>query len=493
MSSMAPQIELRGAGSALFDCTAPRVLLDGPGRSGKTLAICAFADALARKHKNSRILFVRQTRSSLTESVLDTFEGHVLGERLAGFGAASRGHRTSYDYVNGSTVVLGSLDTPERLYSTEWDLVCLFEAIEADRDAYERFGRGMSGNHMPLEDSTGKAILRNGKIVWRTQIIMDTNPGAPGHWLNVGSTVVPSNLGAVPTLAEYKNLQRWNARAPEMSLTDSPDPAKPMVIHRLLSRHPDNPRFWDRTQWKFTPDGEAVVLRELASMTGHRRARLFEGRWIAAEGVVFPEFDDSVHVVDDFEPPLDWPQILAWDPGQDHPTAILWLAVSPAGRIFVIDEMYGGGGDLRGRCEEIHRRNNPNADNPIGRNVRRYFGDPQDFFSDKSNGRSCAYLAMQCGFRFDPWPRTGKNAQGMVNNVRDLLIRRQLFVCRRCLNTIMEFQSWRYKRMADGSLPAGDDAFEKINDHAMDCLKGVVSGGVLRYNMGQGTLSGENG
>ncbi len=421
----------------------------------------------------------------MSESVLDTWERWILGPRLQGFGDASRHNRSTYNYVNGSVVVLGGLDHPERLYSTEWDLVCIFEAIEALRDEYERFGRGMSGNHIPLEilspDGGWKPVLRDGKPVHRTQIIMDTNPENPGHWLNTDSTLVPDGLGRVNTLEDWKRLQRWNLRKPVVSLEDAPDASLKMPIHRLLSRHQDNPRFWDRDKWGWTPDGEAVVLRELASMTGHRRARLFEGRWVAAEGAVFPEFDESVHVVDDFVPPAPWPWYVGWDPGYAHPTGIPWVVVAPNQDLYVGDEIYEGGKSVQEHAEECLRR-------CAGRTVRRWFGDPHEFFSTRAQGKSCQIQARQAGLPiFIPWANQRKGA--MVNELRQLLINtvkgngRKIFIMRKCRNVVMEFQSWAFKRNADGQLAGGsDDAYEDANNHLVgDPLVGMVSTGLMRY------------
>ena len=54
-----------------------------------------------------------------------------------------------------------------------------------------------------------------------------------------------------------------------------------------------------------------------------------DGLWAIAEGAVFEEdFDANVHVIDDFEPPSDWPIITCYDPGYDT-TAVEWMAGAP--------------------------------------------------------------------------------------------------------------------------------------------------------------------
>jgi hypothetical protein len=63
----------------------------------------------------------------------------------------------------------------------------------------------------------------------------------------------------------------------------------------------------------------------------------------------------------------------------------------------------------------------------------------------------------------------------MVEAVRRRLNENSLVVFNTCKHTIMEFQSWSYKRTASGEIPPGDDRFEDRNNDCMDVIKGVVS------------------
>src|SRR5436309_1787806 len=64
---------------ALESRTLPKELLVcGPAGTGKTYSILAFLHLLAADYPDLRILFCRQTRVSLTESVLVTFEKEIL-------------------------------------------------------------------------------------------------------------------------------------------------------------------------------------------------------------------------------------------------------------------------------------------------------------------------------------------------------------------------------------------------------------------------------
>lgn len=56
-------------------------------------------------------------------------------------------------------------------------------------------------------------------------------------------------------------------------------------MHRILSRHEDNPSI------------DPAYLRRLRSMTGVRRQRLYEGLWVSAEGQVWDNYRRSTHVI----------------------------------------------------------------------------------------------------------------------------------------------------------------------------------------------------
>lgn len=432
--------ELRGAAAALFECADRKVLIEGPGGTGKTQAVLTKIHYRAWKYPRSRHLIARATRASMTESVLKTWEENILGAVHPAYsGSAKRKNRHSYDFPNGSTVVVGGLDEGDRYFSTEWDTIYCAEASEISEDQFEKLGRAM----------------RNFKTPYH-QCIADVNPTFPGNWLNRAAMPCSDGLRLVKTIDDYNRLQAFN-RSPLNGR-----------MRRLISRHQDNPFFWDLSRWAWTPEGESYVLGELANMTGYRRVRLFEGLWIAGEGTVFPEFNTSKHIVSPFTWPNDWPVLVGVDPGFDHPCAILWIGIAPNGALYVIDELYRGGKSISEHAADI-KEHNP------GRTIRDYLADPQQAFSSTAQSpRTIADQFRDSGLNFHQWPRS-IDKEAMVNAVREYLKNEKLKVFSTCVNTIMEFQSWSFKRNAKGELPSGDDQYEDRNNHAMDVLTGIVS------------------
>jgi phage terminase large subunit len=220
----------------------------------------------------------------MTESVLVTFEAKVV-QVGCDLNNQSRRTRSSYDYDNGSVLVVGGLDNPDRIMSTEYDIIAVFEATECSEDDWEKL----------------TTRLRNGKGPYH-QIVADCNPASPSHWL------------------------KRRADRGQMEVFEC--------------RHQDNPVLWDRQAKDWTEQGRKY-LATLQSLTGHRRARLLDGKWSAAEGLVYPEFNTATHVVASMPAGWEkWPKLRSIDFGFVHPFVCQWWAIDPDGRMWLYREIY---------------------------------------------------------------------------------------------------------------------------------------------------------
>jgi hypothetical protein len=275
---------------AIESASLPRELvICGPAGTGKTYPIVSVIHDLCKRYP-LRVLLLRATRVSLTESVLVTYEDKVLaadGWRHLADGAG-RAHRMSYNYPSGATIVPAGLDrNPSRVLSTEWDLIQVNECIEVKQDVWETLVSRLDRPGRVTEHRTG----------W---LIGDTNPGAPDHWLkkrcDAGSAVL------------------WE------------------------TTHHANPTMYDGLDW--TEQG-LDYLDGLKKLTGVRRKRLLDGLWVAGEGLWFDTFDPSVHVREsaEFEPLL--PVRLAVDSGVH--TGAVWFQVHADTTITVFADYYAEG------------------------------------------------------------------------------------------------------------------------------------------------------
>lgn len=134
------------------------------------------------------------------------------------------------------------------------------------------------------------ARLRGTASHWR-QIIYSTNPDSPSHWIK-------------------KRLM---------------DGGEATVHYSKAADNPHNP---------------ADYLSILASLTGVLGDRLARGMWVQAEGVVYDNFRDDLHVIEPFPIPKDWRRMRGVDFGFTNPFVTLWAALDHDDRMYIYREIY---------------------------------------------------------------------------------------------------------------------------------------------------------
>lgn len=407
------EYEPRGAAVSLWRCKAPEILIEGPAGTGKTRAILEKVVALADKYPKSRHLICRKTRASMTESVLVTLEDKVLPPNCPIKNGPQRFNRHSYQFPNGSSIVVGGLDHPERTFSTEYDTVCLFEAVEATENDWELLHRA----------------LRNGRMGYH-QAIADTNPGSPTHWLN----------------------QRANA-------------AK-MV--RLCSRHEDNPIYFDTEAKNWTDSGKKYIAI-LDNLSGHRKQRLRFGRWASAEGIVYEEFDAVLHTINRFEIPPEWRRIRVIDFGYVNAFVCQWWAFDGDDRAYLYREIYHTKRLVQDHAARIERLS-------LGEKIEATISDHDaedratlakygipTIPARKEVSPGIQAVALRLRKAGDGRPR--------IFFLRDSLVERDPEVAEAKLPccTIEEFDGYTWTKSPEGK--ANKDEPLKLNDHGMDAMR----------------------
>lgn len=287
MKTLTHQYLPRGGCREAFTSRASEILVSGPAGTGKSRALLERLLVMALKYPNMRGLIVRKTLASLGSTALVTWREHVAKEAIdAGlmkYYGGSAEEPPQYRFTNGSKIMVGGMDKPTRIMSSEYDVVYVQEAIE-------------------LTEADWEAIttrLRNGVIPYQ-QIIADTNPDTPTHWLK----------------------QRV-------------DKGKTLMIE---SRHEDNPRLVNADGTR-TEYGENYISK-LDALTSVRKMRLRQGLWVAAEGQVYEEWDPAVHLINKFFIPKDWQRVWAIDFGFTNPFVWQDWVIDPDGVCYLTAEIY---------------------------------------------------------------------------------------------------------------------------------------------------------
>ncbi|EYB67032.1 hypothetical protein DEIPH_ctg052orf0028 [Deinococcus phoenicis] len=284
----------RGSALDVLRCKADEWMLDGPAGTGKSRVCLEKLNALAEKYPGCRLAIVRKFRAAITETALVTFEQHV--KPRCDTANQQRRVRQSYQYPNGSEIVVAGIDNPVKLMSAEFDAIYVQEATELSLNDWEFLS----------------TRLRNGVVPYQ-QLFGDCNPGPPSHWLK-------KRMDAGLTL-------------------------------RILSRHEDNPRLFT-SRGELTPFGTSYLAR-LDKLTGPRRDRLRNGKWAAAEGMVYDAWRDDLHLIDPFTVPPEWRRFVVIDFGFTNPFVCQWWALDGDGRMYRYRELYRTRRTVRDHAAQI--------------------------------------------------------------------------------------------------------------------------------------------
>jgi phage terminase large subunit len=346
---------------------------------------------------------VRKTRESMNSSTV-LFFTRKIASRYKEIVHKSSLHR--FEYPNGSILAYGGMkdeDQREQIRSIGQDgSLDIVVAEEA--------------NKLNFEDHQELLARMRGKAAPYTQIIYMTNPDAPGHWIN-------------------KEL-----------IIDG----KATVFYSSALDNPFNP-----------PE----YIERLNMLQGVQRARLVEGKWVQAEGVIYDNFDMELNVSEGADYNSEWSVSWGVDDGYAdgrgvgtdsyHPRVILLCQQTPEGGLNVFAEYY--------KTQEADYLNS--IDTVLE------FGYPKP---------GLAYIDSSAAmFKANLWNR-GITTHGAthpviegIRNVRRLIQDANgkvlLHIHPRCKQLISEMQQYQYDEA--GQLPTGDRRPAKLNDHGPDALR----------------------
>lgn len=313
-----PTYTAYGAARTLFAWAArypqnipAEILLKGPAGTGKSRGACEFINWAAETYPGCRILMLRKTRRSLTESGMVTLEREVLGP------ATDVQFKTStqrYEYPNGSIIAVGGMDKPTKVMSSQWDIIYTLEVTELTEDEYEM----------------ATTRLRNGVTPFQ-MMLSDANPDAPTHWTNQRAL------------------------------------AGKLII--LRSVHEDNPTLWDKLHNQWTDHGKNYISK-LDQLSGVRYRRLRLGEDAGAEGTVYEgAWEMSRNLIQrqvvtgrrtdldgDCGIPRDWPRYWVIDWGFTNPFVCHNYALDPDGRAYLYREFYMSRRTVPEHAREILRK-----------------------------------------------------------------------------------------------------------------------------------------
>lgn len=218
-------------------------------------------------------------------------------------------------------------------------------------------------------------------------------------------------------------------------------------------------------EWEDNPFLDQSEIRELtANMSESELNSRRYGRFAKGEGLVYPEFNENVNVIEPFKVPLDWYDNISIDPGLNNPLSCHWYAVDYDGNIFVIAEHYEAGKDVNYHAEAIKNISKSLGWHADSKGRINALIDSAAGQRTLASNYSVAELFFENGICVNT--NVNKDVFSGINRVKSYLKaadkKSRLFIFKNCVNLIREFKSYWW---------GGNDSPKKADDHALDELR----------------------
>lgn len=403
------------------------MLLTGSAGGGKSTLAAEKVHAFCLRYPGAVAIGLRKKREYASKSV-------VYALRTAQGDDPNVTWRPSdqmFHYANGSKIFIAGMGDDNQRQA--------LRSINGDGSADIIWGE--EANALTEDDHNElMARLRGTSAPWR-QIIYSTNPDVPTHWIK-------------------RRLM---------------DGGEATVYYSNASDNTHNPDDY---------------LDILASLTGVLGKRLALGQWVQAEGAVYEEFSDAVHIIEPWAIPGTWRRIRSIDFGYTNPFVCQWWAIDNDGRMYLYREIYMTKRTVNvhsvdiNRLSELERIEATVADHDAEDRATLVENGIYSQPAVKDISRGIQAVEGRLKLAHDGKPRLFilRNA---LHEVDDALEHGKP---PRPVSTAQEFPAYAWPKGVDGK-PVKEVPV-KINDHGMDALRyavmyvdGLMTGGasVERY------------
>lgn len=361
-----------GNKKAFTDNTSNIILLAGAMGTGKSFALVCRLIYNALKYPGLSQVILRQYRASLTTSIIPLVD-ELYYKIYPWQKRVQPSSRSQYKFHNHSTIDVTGLDSPERFYSSNYNIIFMFEATE-------------------LEEENFVAALSRCRKEYRgvkNQVFCDCNPADSQHYL-----------------------KKWVEEG---------------KITHYKSEHKDNP----------TVNKDYIDKLEL--YTGFKRERYLYGKWVAAEGLIFDNYEKAI--VEDNE--VQGIKIAGLDFGYTDPLAVVY-GILKDGNLTIVKDIKV----TQRKAEEVI------AD-------KDYI-----YICDSSRPDSIADI-NKAGFRTAPSKKGPNSIQNGIDQINEWINTGRLKINKSCTSLIEEMTKYSYDSKT--GKPVDKD------NHSIDALRYLCS------------------
>lgn len=238
------------------------------------------------------------------------------------------------------------------------------------------------------------------------------------------------------------------------------------VYNEIYLNEKNNPDVWcEFMSWEDNPFLNKDEIESFSNSLSNDEliARKF-GKFSSFGGLVYSEFDETVHVIEPFTVPSDWYDLISIDPGLNNPLSCHWYAVDYDGNVYVIAEHYEAKKDIlyhskkiKDKCKSLGWKTLSNGN---------YYALIDSAANQKtlSGVKSVAELFYEQGITVNT--KVNKDLFSGIQRVKSYLKNAngdaKLFIFKNCVNLIREIKGYFW---SDSDNPI------KKDDHALDELR----------------------
>ena len=251
--------------------------------------------------------------------------------------------------------------------------------------------------------------------------------------------------------------------------TMTPLKGRTFIYDEVYLNRRGNPEIWyEFMNWE---DNPFLSKREIKLLEGSLSSSALDsrkyGRFSEGCGLVYPEFDEGVHVIEPFAVPCGWQEIISIDPGLNNPLSAHWYCVDWDGNIYVVAEHYAAGKDIDFHAEAILGISRKLGWKTDSRGRVQALIDSAAGQRTLASVKSVAELFYERGILVNTC--VNKDVFSGISRVKSYLARGNgtpdLYIFSKCRRMISEFKGYCWG--------AGDSPVKR-DDHAMDELRYFV-------------------
>lgn len=252
----------------------------------------------------------------------------------------------------------------------------------------------------------------------------------------------------------------------DMWVTMTPLRGLNWVYDLIYKNQKNDPDLWHiHMEWADNPFLDSKEIKRMTALldSDELDSRRY-GKFSGLGGLVYKEFDTSIHVIEPFPVPAEWYDNISIDPGLNNPLSAHWYAVDYDGNVYVIAEHYMANKDVKYHADRIKQISAGLGWKTDKAGHISALIDSSAAARTLSGTKSVSELFYDEGINVNH--KVNKDVFSGISRVKYYLKGEQgkprLYIFSHCVNLIKEFMSYHWDT---GDMP------KKTDDHALDELR----------------------